>query len=82
MSCPSGQNLDYSTCTCVSPPCPPGQDLCNGVCTSIVQNVNHCGACNNVCPPGMPCYVNYCACPPGMFYCASQQKCLNNGQTC
>jgi hypothetical protein len=82
VACMPGQTLDYNTCTCSNPPCPQGQDLCNGVCTSIVTNINHCGACNNVCPPGMPCISTYCACPPGYFYCASQQACKANGQPC
>ncbi|MEZ4496312.1 MAG: hypothetical protein R2845_05900 [Thermomicrobiales bacterium] len=82
VTCSSGQTLDYNTCTCVDPPCPQGQDLCNGVCTSIVTNIEHCGACNNACPPGMPCISTYCACPPGYFYCAGQQACLQNGQAC
>lgn len=82
VSCGPGQSLDYNTCTCEDPPCPQGQDLCNGVCTSIVTNIDHCGACNNVCPPGMPCISTYCACPPGYFYCSSQQVCKANGQPC
>jgi hypothetical protein len=82
VSCPTGQTLNYTTCMCEAPPCPQGQDLCNGVCTSIVTNINHCGACNNVCPPGMPCITTSCMCPPGQFYCASQQACKATGQPC
>ena len=82
VSCPAGETLNYSTCTCEAPPCPQGQDLCNGVCTSIVTNIQHCGSCNNACPPGMPCISTYCACPPGYFYCASQQACKATGQPC
>lgn len=82
VSCSSGQTLNYNTCMCETPPCPQGQDLCNGVCTSIVTNIQHCGSCNNACPPGMPCISTYCACPPGYFYCASQQACKATGQPC
>jgi hypothetical protein len=30
----------------------------------------------------MPCITTSCMCPPGQFYCASQQACKATGQPC
>jgi len=38
----------------------PGYGLCNGVCVDIVTGEQNCGACGNVCGPGVECINSYC----------------------
>lgn len=79
--CNPGETFNTTTCTC-DDICPAGQDFCNGNCIDIVNDENNCGACGNVCPPGMPCIAGGCKCPATMKYCASQQMCIDQNAVC
>src|SRR6516225_5767416 len=42
------------SCRGCSNPCEGGQ-FCAGICKDTSKDPNNCGACGNVCPPGVPC---------------------------
>ena len=46
-------NAGVQSCV-TSQDCSGGQICCGGTCYSELDN-NHCGSCNNVCPPGTTC---------------------------
>src|SRR5262249_39751384 len=52
--CPSGSLCASATSTCVpgcnaQHGCPSGRDCCAGACVNLQTDVDHCGACANVC---------------------------------
>jgi len=52
--------------------CPDGQVECGGRCTDVASNVNHCGACGNVCDAGRVCSRGECVqtCQPWETLCS------------
>jgi hypothetical protein len=81
LTCADNQLFDDSSCQCVNR-CSPGQDYCGGTCIDVVNDASNCGFCGNVCSPGVPCIAGTCTCPATYDYCASQQKCLPEGDAC
>jgi hypothetical protein len=60
--------------------CPAGTTDCGGVCLDLLNDINNCGACGNVCPEGQPGFERGCAegncffmreraCAEGLSYC-------------
>jgi len=60
--------------------CPTGTTDCGGVCLDLLNDINNCGACGNVCPEGQPGFERGCAegncffmreraCAEGLSYC-------------
>ncbi len=80
--------------TCVNQPTLGGFNAfadCNGIlddgCEVMVSSdPNNCGACGNVCPPGVACRQGKCGCPAGQTECNGQcvdlQKDGNNCGAC
>ena len=56
-------------CSGCSNPCAGGQ-FCGGICTDTSHDRNNCGACGNVCPPGVSCSNGTCGCLPGQTICS------------
>jgi hypothetical protein len=61
-------------------PCPAGTTDCSGICLDLQNDVNNCGSCGHVCPPGQTGFVPGCAagncffmreraCDPGLAFC-------------
>ncbi len=81
--CPSGQMRANDSCDCVdaAPPptpadnCAPGMADCGTGCIDVVNDVNNCGFCGNVCPAKMPCIAGSCLCPPDWVYCGPADGC-------
>jgi hypothetical protein len=40
--------------------CAPGYTQCGDLCVNLDKNQSHCGACGNVCPPGVECVLGGC----------------------
>jgi hypothetical protein len=70
-SCPSvtllcGRPNDINSLVC----CTSGT-CCNGSCVDLASNQSNCGACGNVCAPGLHCVGGACSCPFGASLCFS-----------
>jgi hypothetical protein len=47
-------------------------ETCGGdACVDLETDAQHCGACDNVCPAGVPCSAGSCVCPDGQEICDS-----------
>jgi stigma-specific protein Stig1 len=57
-----------TSCHPCSNPCEGGQ-FCGGFCKDTSSDPKNCGACGNVCPPGVTCQNGTCGCPPGQTIC-------------
>lgn len=80
----TAKNCNEYTASCrgCSNPCPGGR-FCSGLCKDISSDPNNCGACGNVCAPGVSCLNGTCGCPPGQTRCSG--GCTNtssNSQNC
>lgn len=43
--------------------CPTGITACGNTCVRLATDARNCGACNNICDPGLVCRAGACACP-------------------
>ena len=57
------------SCRGCSNPCEGGQ-FCGGICTETSNDPKNCGACGNVCSPGVTCNNGTCGCRPGLTLCS------------
>lgn len=81
----------YSFAPCVgcSNPCRGGH-FCDGKCTNTGIEPNNCGACGNVCAPGVSCINGTCGCLPEQTLCgggcadtnSDPNNCGGCGKTC
>jgi hypothetical protein len=74
------ENLDGMSC-----------ETCGGdACVDLETDPQHCGACDNVCPVGVPCNAGSCVCPEGQEICtgacvdtqSDPQNCGRCGSPC
>lgn len=96
-ACKSVNGTDV--CTCYGgAACAAGQSCCQNPagCFNLLADVNNCGACGHVCPPGFNCNGGACGCaandancnagaPAGTFSCmpvTGADLCVCNGTTC
>ena len=78
-SCPVGQSMDTSTCTCNSSPPPPPPDLCQNVSCGACAACNPAtGVCESQCGTGETCCNGSCvsACPVGQSMDTSTCSCV------
>jgi hypothetical protein len=74
-TCIAGNCNEFTTsCHGCANPCKDGR-FCGGICKDTSNDPNNCGACFNVCPPGVPCRNGTCGCLPGQILCSG--RCIN-----
>lgn len=66
-----GNSTGQQACSGCANACAGGR-FCNGICRDIKNDRNNCGACGNVCPPGVSCVNGACGCPPGQITCSGK----------
>jgi endo-1,4-beta-D-glucanase Y len=49
--------------------CAVGQLSCNGTCTTVANDLRHCGMCNNACGSSQSCNSGVCTCTAGLSSC-------------
>jgi hypothetical protein len=71
--CPEGTSCcasDTNGCCESDQTCCPGRG-----CIDVANSADHCGACENRCPPGALCYEGECRdCPPGEKLCQTRDR--------
>lgn len=69
VSCSGTQKCSASGCV---DSCATGETECNGGCVDTNSNVQHCGACDNLCTDGQSCNKGVCTgeCPKGKTSCS------------
>jgi hypothetical protein len=70
----SGACIPRNQC-CLDAECPTGSACCGGVCLDVMQDVNHCGSCDEVCGFMQRCEGSRCCLD-------APNQCIDDGQCC